>query len=75
MSKLSLTLVLVGIGHIVLLYPLPPEPEAWPTDNDEYALRCDPTHSLCRDWVIKVGYENRNHIALPRTAHCEGHDS
>jgi len=27
-------------------------PEAWPTDDDEYALRCDSTHSLCRDWVI-----------------------
>jgi len=23
--------------------------------------------------VIKVGYENTNYIALPRTAHCEGH--
>ena len=49
-------------------------PQAWPGD-DEWALACDSNHNLCRDWVIKVGYENRNSIALPRTAHCEGHDS
>ncbi len=49
-------------------------PEVTPTDDDEWALTCDPTHSLCRDWVIKVGYENTNYIALPRTAHYEGHD-
>ena len=51
----------------------PTEPEAWPGE-DEWALRCDSAHSLCRDLVIKVGYENTNYIALPRTAHCEGHD-
>ncbi len=50
-------------------------PEVTPTDDDEWALTCDSAHSLCRDSVIKVGYENRNRIALPRTAHCEGHDS
>jgi len=50
-------------------------PKITPHAEWDWASRCDPTHKLCRDWVIKVGYENRNRIALPRTAHCEGHDS
>jgi len=49
-------------------------PQAAPPDEYDWASRCDPTHKLCQDWVIKVGYENRNRIALPRTAHYEGHD-
>jgi len=50
-------------------------PKITPHAEWDWASRCDPTHKLGRDWVIKVGYENRNRIALPRTAHCKGHDS